>query len=173
MYGMIFGKEVSSPSNQLIFKPSGTGSMTLTHQGLGVCLSSPSSNLHVSGNAVVSNALSINSNFVHDINISGTMAIDPISYTSDVTIGASAMNVVDSSAGNVTLTLPTPTAVEGEIYVIKKTSTNHVVTVTAGSNLIESKISMKLIANSLSHLELMAASGNWHILEQQNIALGD
>lgn len=109
--------------------------MILNATGLGIGVS-PSSRLHVQGNAMVSNQISIGgSSGSSNFHINGTTAFssDPISIDSN--LSDHSQFLADSSAGNLRLTLPYAGNAQGRVIQVKKISKLNTVWVYGGGNL--------------------------------------
>lgn len=97
--------------------------VTLNSIGLGIG-TTPSSNLDVSGNALVSQQLIVggttgNSN----LHIHGTLGFNTLAIADNTILGdtvSASMILVDSRAGNINLTLPYAANVQGKLLTIKK-----------------------------------------------------
>jgi hypothetical protein len=81
-------------------------------------------------------------------------------------LSSSHLYYADSSGGDLYLTLPNASHVEGYLYQIKKTSSSNSVFI-SGNGLIDSQEILELANNSLGSTKLLAAGGNWHIISQQ------
>jgi hypothetical protein len=86
-----------------------TNEMTLNQNGLGIGVSSPSANLHVTGNTIISDSLTIGSTVntsKSTLHINGTLAYDLQNVSTGNTTVTSSIVLADSSSGNITLGLP-------------------------------------------------------------------
>jgi len=104
--------------------------MTLSTDGLGISTATPAANLHVSGNSIISDKLSIgsSSSATSTLFIMGTMGYSVQTVSDNVTLSGNSYVLVNTSAGNITVTLPSASSVAGRLYTIKK--------ITASNNLI-------------------------------------
>ncbi len=85
----------------------GQAEMTLNSTGLGIGVLLPSSNLHVNGNAIISEQLFVGgSSGSSNLNVIGTIGYGVQTVSSNATLGDSSVVLVDSSSDNITLTLP-------------------------------------------------------------------
>lgn len=149
----------------------GQPEMILNQSGLGIGVT-PSSNLQVSGNTLISNSLNIaTTNGASNLNIGGSMSISFQTVTSDTTIGDHSMVLVDSSSGNLTLTLPAAANVIGRRYTIKKiTSDNEVKVLRTGSDLIDTTKDLDFSSGNLGVASLYSsASGQWNVLSHHQV----
>lgn len=100
--------DVFSVQNSIIFDHSmgdGEKEMVLTNKNLGIGTLNPQKRLHVSGNALFDSSL-----FLTGIN----------NISDNTTLGNESIALVDSSLGNLILTLPSPALYEGRMIVFKK-----------------------------------------------------
>lgn len=137
--------------------------MTLNHTGLGVGIT-PSTNLHISGNAIITNQLQIgNSSTSANLALHGTLGYGFQSITSDTTLSDSSLNFINSSSGNVKVTLPYAGNVLGRIYSIKKTSPEN--TVFIHGDFIDNSYAISLAKNSLQYAKVMSTGNQqWSLL---------
>ena len=170
--------EVTSSSGNIHFdiNDDNIREMSLSEAGLiiGGSLSS-SSNLHVEGNAIVSDALSIGgeSNGSSNLNLVGTISMSVDVFTSNGNILGHGIALADSSSDNLSLSLPDPTSIgDGLIYQIKKSSEAHSVTIHGGGSKIDEQDMIYLTSGNMGTLKVMSSSGNWNILSiSGNISL--
>jgi len=163
--------DVVSTSGNIDFKlqDSGANVMRLDSTGLGIGPDlTPSANLHVEGNAIISRNLTIGTTTMGSVNLSinGLISFDPQSVSTNISNLTSSVVLCDTSSGNISLTLPKASTVEGRIYRIKKTSTSNDLNIVSYSDNIDTEnyINFPASASEYSHLEVLSASGNWHIL---------
>ena len=163
--------DVVSTSGNIDFKlqDSGANVMRLTSTGFGIGSDlSPSANLHVEGNVMVTNSLSIGGpeSGSSNLTLSGTSSFAPQTFNTSGNIQASTVCLANSASGNLTLRLPAITSGEdGLIYHIKKISSENEVVI-RGRNLaqLDQYPSLKLSSGNLGTLKVIAHSGNWHVL---------
>lgn len=167
--------DVKSTTGQILFdtEMDQQEEMTLNSTGLGIGIS-PSANLHVNGNAILSGKLFIGSNEgSSNINIHGTLGYGTQTVTSNTTLGTYSMILADSSSDNITLTLPYAGNAIGSLYNIKKISTNNNVYITS-DNLIDGYSIPLLISNSSSasmpYVKVISDGINWHLLNDLEIS---
>ena len=159
---------VTSPTGTIDFdvQCDGRAEMTLNSIGLGVGVS-PSTNLHIGGNAIISNQLFVGgSSGSSNLNINGTMGFSIQQVSANTTLGANTYVIVDSSSANIFLALPYAGNVAGRIYRIKKTSLLNSVWISGGGNLIDDTNSIEM-SNSLSvmsSISLISSGLQWHII---------
>jgi len=142
--------------------------MTLTRDGLGVGVT-PSSNLHVQGNALVTGDLSVGGEGgSSNLNIHGSLGFNsPATITSNTTLSDHSVYFVDSSSDHIVVTLPYAGNVIGRMLWIKKTNpSNHVMVSCEASNFFADGFSGKRLGSGhYGALRCMSSSDNtWVIL---------
>jgi hypothetical protein len=159
---------VTSTSGNINFDVSDDGSQEahLNNSGLGIGLE-PSSNLHIGGNSLISEKLTIGSSSLGSSNLrlSGTMSFSIGQISSNTSLGLHSMALCDSSSGNLSLTLPNASSAgDGKKLDIKKTSPENDIIISGNGGSIDSISSVQLTSGNLGHMKLVSYSGNWHIL---------
>ncbi|MBF0199499.1 MAG: hypothetical protein HQL32_17420 [Planctomycetes bacterium] len=144
--------------------------MTLNSTGLGIGIS-PAANLHVNGNSIISTQVFVGATSgSSNLNISGTMAYEVSTVSSNVTLGDSSLVMADSSTKNLYLTLPYAGNAIGRTIDIKKISASNNIWISGGGNLIDKMISLELAATSssaeLPGVSLISDGEQWYILNQ-------
>lgn len=138
-----------------------------TGLGLGV---TPSANLHVQGNAIISNNLSIGSTTTQNSNLhlSGTLGFS-IQSNDNVSI-TNSMILLSSPTDNVIFTLPDPQTVTGRIYQFKKTNVDNKVWVTTSSNYIDGNRLIELSSDQTTYpsAKVISDGREWYILESSS-----
>ncbi len=164
---------VKGTNGQINFDVSddGTLEMVLNTTGLGVGIS-PSANLHIAGNAIVTNTVAIGTTSgSSNLELAGTIGFGFETITSDTTLGDSSLVLVNSVSDNIKVTLPYAGNVEGRIYTIKRTSTENRVWLYS-DNLIDSFRSVGLDSASgrLGSIEVISDGRTWYSLTRHSIA---
>lgn len=139
---------------------------SLSSTGLGVGTSA-SANLHISGNAIISNHIRIGSGTsgVSTFEIGGSIGFDSISYgPGSNTLGNSAFFIADTSAGNVLLNLPDASSYLGRVIHIKRTSTLNSLYLSGLGNLIDNYTTLEFLSGNLSSLQLLSNGTQWYIM---------
>jgi len=137
----------------------GVSEMTLNAQGLAI-----SANLHAD-QVVIAGA-----NFKSTLSVNGTIRFSSETLNSDAILPDHSMIFVDTSMGNVNLTLPYAGNVEGRKILIKKVAAANRLILKSTLNAFETYAS-NLIVNettqdgSLPYVNLMSSGNNWWILE--------
>jgi hypothetical protein len=116
--------DINSTSGQINFdtQMDNLAEMTLNETGLGIG-TTPSSNLHVNGNTIISNKLYIgDSSGSANINIQGSIGFGIETISDNVTLFNSSITFCDTSSDNIELVLPDPATISSRIFIFKKTS---------------------------------------------------
>ncbi len=144
--------------------------MTLNSTGLGIGVA-PSTNLHVNGNAIVSEQLFVGgSSGSSNLNINGTIGYGFETVSANTTLGANSIVLVDSSSDNITINLPYAGNVTGRQYQIKKISTENSVWISGGGNLIDDTSPIELPeSTSLASVKLISDGLQWYKIAQKDI----
>jgi len=137
--------------------------MVLNETGLGIGIT-PTANLHVNGNAIVSEQLFVGgSSGSSNLNINGSMGFGFQSITSSTNLSENSYILANSGSDNLILSLPEATSVDGRIYSIKKTSPLNKVSIRDGGY-IDNYTDVSLSVNNMGSLSIVSSGGNWHIL---------
>ena len=107
-HGQLYGVYSTTGSIDFDTNIDNQAEMHLNATGLGIS-AQPSANLHVGGNALVSEQLFIGGDSgSSNLNIHGSRAFIPSTISSNTILSNSTLVFVDSSAGNLVVTLPDP-----------------------------------------------------------------
>jgi hypothetical protein len=144
----------------------GTPEATLNATGFGIATSSPSANLHVNGNAIITEQLSVGSSTTSSDNlyVNGSMASSHQTVSSNTNLGNHSYIFAGNSSTNITLSLPDPTQLSGRVYHVKKIVSGGEVYVTGHGNVIDSSSEKVLISGKLGHLKLISNGSKWMAL---------
>ena len=157
---------VTSTDSRLNFLPDGQSSvMTVSPTGVGLFTTSPSANLHVNGNALISKNLCIGdlNSSQSNLHVNGTLAFSATTIASNVELPNSSLILLNSANGNITLRLPESTAasnLDGRIYRLKKINSLNEVHLTDGY--IDNWSPRTLTA--LDSMEIIGWGRKWYIL---------
>jgi hypothetical protein len=163
------GASVNSSTGTLHFDVNGDGAMeaTLNSTGLGIG-TTPSSNLHVAGNAIVTNRLMIGSSTgSSNLEIGGTVGYSIETVSSNVSISGNSVVLADTTSGDLTLRTPSTTGIDGRIYQIKKLSSSANLYLYHPDASFDGMAYLKLAKSSggsLPHAKIICSSGNWYVL---------
>lgn len=139
---------------------------TLNTQGLGLGVSEPSAQLHVAGNAVMER-LSIGTTISQsNLHISGTFAqsFQTLGAGSN-TLSSHSMVFADSSTGNIRITLPSAQAGDGQCFKVKKTSSQHTLSITTVDGSIDGQEFSLINSGNLSYQKFLSSGNQWYIME--------
>lgn len=140
--------------------------MTLNNTGLGIGIT-PSANLHVNGNAIVTGQVFIGgSSGSSNLNINGSMGYGFQTVSFNATLEESSTVLADSSSDNITLTLPYAGNVTGRIYAIKKTQVSNTVEIRGGGNAIDDNHHAILSAGNMDSISVVSDGIQWYTLER-------
>lgn len=169
MYGAI-----QSATGNIKFDVNSNGNVELviTTSGVGIGVATPQANLHIAGNAIVSDSLTVggtsnasNSN----IHINGTLGFSVSSYgTGANQISNSSYIVVDTSSGNVNLQLPALSTSFGQSITIKRTSLLNNLTLSASGNSIDNVTSVVFPPGNYTAISLVNDGTKWVVLNNLN-----
>lgn len=143
----------------------GATEMVLNEVGLGIGTSTVSSNLNVSGNAIISHSLVVGSTSgSSNLSVSGTVGFGFSNVSSDTSLSDNLNSVIlaDTTSGNLNISLPSASDVNGRVYDIKKINGSHDLIITGG--LIDNYSDLTFSSNSLGYASVIANSSQWHIL---------
>ena len=163
--GEIFAA-VTSLDSRLNFLPDGQSPlMTVSPTGVGLFTTSPSANLQVNGNAMITKNFCIGSlnSSQSNLHVNGTLAFSSTTIASNVEIPNSSLISLNSANGNITLRLPESTAaanLDGRIFRLKKISSLNEVHLTDG--FIDNWNPRTLTA--LDSMDIIGWGRKWYIL---------
>lgn len=169
---------ISSSTGNILFYSNNDGQAEamLNTTGLGLGVSIPSSNLHVNGNTIISKSLSVGSlNTQSNLHLSGSLGFSVESMSTNTTLSENSIVLVDSSGGNLYLSLPSATSCSGRIYNIKKVNSNNNVYLSAAGNYIDNDTILTLPATAsggLPSVKLISNGSQWFVLESLNGNVG-
>lgn len=160
--------DLSSTSNQINFDTNSDGikEMVLTGGSLGIGTETPSSNLHVIGNVIVTNHVYIGSNSGNsDLNINGSIGFLGEKISSHSNLSSNSLVFVDTSNSNILIELPYAANVNGRKYLIKKTSHLNALFITGGGNYIDNNQSLAFNSDShLAYAEVVSDGSQWYLI---------
>lgn len=159
--------DVKSSTGNLSFYPNqgGLPEMILDSTGLSIGTTVAQSNLHVTGNVIISDKLDIGgTSGGSNLNIHGTIGFGITSTSSNLQLDDS-MSIVlaDTSNGNIQLTLPYAGNCQGRIYTIKKTSINNSLWISGGGNAIDSILCLE--RTQMQSAKFISSANSWYLLD--------
>lgn len=161
--------DVSSVSGNIHFKVNTNTLMTLGTQGLGIGTSTPSSNLQVQGNAIVTQSLAIgrSSSGSSNLHLQGSLGFSVYSTSGNETLtNLHSMILAGNTSGNTTLIMPYAGNMTGTMVTIKNTVSASDVYLESDSSPFDEDAFLKLPGSSLSSTSLMASGNRWHIIHK-------
>lgn len=165
--------DVKSTTGQIKFdiQSDAQAEMTLDATGLGMGIS-PSANLHVLGNARISQSISIGSSSGSaNLFVNGTISQSTLTVSENATLNDASLVLADSSSDNITLTLPYAGNAIGRQVNIKKISPSNSVWILGGGNVIDDTSPIELPASdTLASIKIMSNGEQWYILAQKNLS---
>ena len=166
------GADIKSTNGSIGFDVDSDGQreVTLNQIGLGIGIS-PSTNLHVNGNASVSEKLFIGtSTGQSNLNLSGSFGMSYLAVSANTILDSSSIILADTSNDNILLTLPYAGNVTGRTYTIKKTSLLNSVWLSGGGNLIDDRNPIELSStSSLPMIEVISDGLQSRILNEMSV----
>lgn len=159
--------DVKSTTGQIEFdaQTDGLSEMTLNDTGLGLGVS-PSTNLHVNGNAIITEQLFIGgSSGSANLNIHGTIGYSLVSVSDNASLSDDSVIMVDSSGDNIIITLPYAGNLTGRTYTIKKTDNANIVQMSS-SNLIDNSDYFNLSSGNTGSVSVISDGSKWLVMSQ-------
>jgi len=138
--------------------------MVLNTTGLGIGLT-PSANLHINGNAVISDELFIGAQTGEsNLNINGSIGFNIEVVNSDTTLSGNSTVFVDTTSSNISLLLPSASSVTGRSYFIKKTDNSNDLWIFSDNNIDDQSIlNLTTESTGYSFVSLMSNGSQWFI----------
>lgn len=164
--------DVSSISGTIDFSVVNTGVLArLNNTGLGLGTTSPSSNLHVLGNAIVSQGLSVGTSVAtSNLNLGGTLGFSTQSLASSNTLSLHSVYFADTVSSNLFFTLPTASSCSGRMIQVKKSSPANKLFLFSGNGIDGSQL-LELATTSNGALPFIAVLSNgstWYAISQSD-----
>lgn len=170
-------ESIRSTTGNILFDINNDGSSEahLNSDGLAVGSAlSPSTNLHVTGSTIVTGDLVIGGTAGNStIEVQGTIGYSHQTVSSNTTLDATSIVLVDTSSDNVTVTLPYAGNVLGRQYCIKKISTANEVTVNGGGNFIDQTNDVLLNSGNVASLKVISNGTQWFISYKMSTGVGN
>lgn len=163
---------VTSTTGSILFdvNNSGNAEASLTTSGLGIG-TTPSSNLHVLGNVIISNSLMIGTSSANStLEVAGSMGFSTETISSNTALSGNSIVLIDSSSGNLNVSLPYAANVSGRVYSIKKISTANDIRINGGRSYIDDKVMLTMSANTSTfpYLKVISNGTQWYTLDQSS-----
>ncbi len=167
--GSVLRADIKSDTGSIKFDTNADGAAetTITTTGLGIGTTSPSTNLHVLGNAYFqSSNLGIGTATPKStLDISGSMGFSTQSVTSNVTLSGNSVILADTTSGNIALTLPYAGNATGRTYIIKKLTNSNRLWVGGGGNSVDIFGGVELTSSSNGYpgVSVVSNGNQWYI----------
>jgi hypothetical protein len=169
IFTLLHADVVGTANIQFDIDNDGLHEMELTNIGLGIGVR-PSSNLHVAGNALITQQLTLgNSSSSANLSIGGTYSLSFTTVSSHQTLGNTSMVFADTSSGNLFLTLPHYSNCLGRWLTVKKKSNTNTLTLNVqGEGNIDGSTHVVMTSGNSGtpSLSLLSSSNQWNIMEQ-------
>ncbi len=165
--GVLWG-DILTDSGNIYFDANADNAreVALNGKNLGIGTTTPSTNLHVLGNAYISSNLGIGTaNPLSSLEVSGTLGLSVQSVSANTTLSGNTIVLADTSSANLTLTLPYSGNAFGRMYTIKKVTNSNELVVVATGNVDGVYDSLSLSSGNTSYPFASVVSGNtsWSI----------
>lgn len=163
---------IKSNSGNIFFDSNadGTAEAVINNSGLSIgSTHSSSSNLHVSGNALISEltigSTGANTSSSSNLNLNGTLghSIETISSSTNVTLSGNHSMVLVNPSANIYITLPDANAITGRSLSIKNTSDTYWVQLQSNSPVEYGSSLMLLKTSQTPSVSLFASGNHWRI----------
>lgn len=159
--------DVKSLDGTIKFKIQNSEKLRLNETGLGIFESNPTANLHVQGNAIISDKITIGGPNTGSSNlfVNGSLSFSHLTVTSNTTLQTDSYILADTSSDNLTLTLPYAGNVEGQSFTIKKISSLNNLYIKSGGNYIDNDyhLSLNSEGTTLPCATFISDGSKWHI----------
>ena len=154
----------------------GTFEASLTSVGFAIGQNlTPSTNLQVSGNSIISNSLSVGGGTAgsSNLNINGALGFGVQALNASATLSNSSMVLVDTSSANISVTLPYAGNVRGRTYNLKKISGLNRMWVDGGGNFIDDSVLKEVTSNGIGnpYMSVISNGSQWYITSCSNTRL--
>ena len=157
----------------------GVPEAVLNSTGFGIGTTAPSTNLHLSGNAIVSGSMVVGGTANasgSNLYISGTMGVSVQTVSGNTTLSANSVVLADTSAGNIWLYLPSPSSASGRTYLVKKTSNSHSLYLNGGSGLIDGMGQLSVEGSSTGgypYMQVINSGNAWYVIATSSTGGGN
>ena len=159
---------VSSLGGPLQYKIADQTFMTLSEIGLGLGTTTPSCNLEVCGNSIITGTLTVGTGVSSSSNLHlcGSLGMGVQVLSSNATLGSSSLILVTpNSTGNIILTPPSPSTCMGRIYTIKQAAFGaYKIHLVYSANIDNDRVYTFPSANTLGCISLISSGAQWHVL---------
>ena len=146
--------------------------MIINDDGLGIGLSADHK-LHVAGNGIITDSISIGKDMRDSANLylNGTIGFSQSIISSNSILNRHSLVLVDSTIGDLTLSLPNAFLVVGRQYLIKKTTNSNNVHIVSQS-MIDTYDQIDLVPSFRGYLKIISDGTQWHSISQSEGVFG-
>lgn len=145
---------------------------SLSQLGFRIGNGSPSANLHVTGNALVTKSMVIggaSNSSGSNLHIHGTLGYRVQSYgAGSNTIANTSIVLADTSADNVVLQLPDASSSDGQQIIIKRISHLNTLYISGAGNTMDAYTTLVFGAGNLNSITLMSSNHQWYFLDRNH-----
>lgn len=136
--------------------------MTLNGTGLGIGMA-PSANLHVNGNAIISDQIFIGgSSGSSNLNVNGTLGYTIETISDNSTLFNSSHIFCNTSSDNIDLILPDPSTIPNQVFTFKKVSINNDLFISTNTYFDESHFDeVTLNGSDLPFIKIMSVTSHY------------
>lgn len=162
----VFG-DVKSATGVIYFDTNNGGEKeaSLSTNGLKVGTGIASANLDISGNAIITQSLSIGNNTSNsNLHVTGTYSQSSLIISDNTRISGHSMALVDTSAGNISISLPDPRLNIGEMLSIKKVSSLNSLVIAGGGGNIDQDMVITSPGSNLSSYNFISNGQQWFLM---------
>lgn len=143
---------------------------TLNQSGLGIGANSPSANLHVEGNAIISNQLLIGTTQGSSIlQINGSIGFGIESINSNTSLGGNSTVMADTSSSDILIAMPDASENEGLLYNVFKINSSNNLILSGGR--IDDADHVQISSGTIGSLGMIASGNQWYLLYKKNATL--
>lgn len=164
----LWAESVKSLTGNIVLDINNDGTSEVHLNSLGLAIGtglSPSANLHLQGNGIITNDLVVGATAGNStLEVAGSIGFGVQTVSTNVTLAGNSMVMVDTSSGNITVTLPSASSCAGRSYIIKKTATAYTLRLSASSN-IDSGGPFDYSGN-LVYLKVVSNGTQWYFLTE-------
>jgi hypothetical protein len=176
MFLTTYGDTIVSTEGNINFDSNNddANEMQINSTGLGVHMSNPSANLHVGGNAIISNQLVVggtNNTSNSTLHVNGTIGYSVQSLNAGGNVISSSIVLADTSSGNASLILPKLSDSIGMQIIIKRTSLLNDIILSGGGGNIEGDSSKLIGSGNLAYFTLINTGTEWVYLNNSEAQL--
>ena len=165
--------EIKSTSSTINFDSNfdGVNEAVLNPTGLGIGTNTPSANLHVAGNSIVSGTMAVGATSNasgSNLHIQGSYGLSAQTVTGNTTLSGYSVVLVDTSAGNIWMYLPSASSATGRTYWVKKISNSYALNLNGGTTLIDGAGQLTLSSASTGgypYIKVISSGNAWYILD--------